>query len=201
MTLTDSVPAACMSADERARLVEWLARSHDAFLDAVDRTSAAQWRWKPSAEQWSVGEAAEHVVLAEALMFGIVQSAVADRPNPDWETQTAGKTDLIVREMPSSQNGKAQAPDPTRPTWQMTSAQVVDGFRDQRAQITRFVAETAHPVKAHTRVHPFPAFGTLNAYQWLVYIPLHTLRHAEQIAAVQALWTGDGADLSPRGHL
>ena len=193
-------PAAFLTPDERAQLVEWLDRSQETFLGAIGRSSATQWTWKPLPEQWSVAEAAEHVVLAEALMFGLAQAAVADPPNPNWETETAGKTDLIVRVLPSSGLGKARAPEPTWPTQQLTHAQVVERFVAERARIGRFLADTERPLKAHTRVHPFRFFGTLNAYQWLVYIPLHALRHAEQITAVQALWR-DGADVSSRGHL
>jgi hypothetical protein len=178
---------AFMTAAERAQLERWLDHSHETFLAAIGDVAAIQWTWKPAPARWSIGEAAEHVVLAEALMFGVVQGAVTDHPNPDWLTQTAGKTELLVRVMPSSRQGTAQAPDPTLPKQQLTSSQVVERFVRERARIARFVAETEHPVKAHTRVHPFPVFGTLNAYQWLVYIPLHTLRHAEQIAAVRAL--------------
>jgi hypothetical protein len=31
---------------------------------------------------------AEHIVLAEALLFDSVQKAMAARPNPAWEEQT-----------------------------------------------------------------------------------------------------------------
>ena len=41
-------------------------------------------------------------------------------------------------------------------------------------------------MKDHTTEHPFPVFNTLNAYQWLVYIPMHNLRHDLQIAEVKA---------------
>jgi len=179
--------SAFMSAEERAQLQRWLDQSHETFLGAIDGVSAIQWTWKPAPDRWSIGEAAEHVILAEGLMFGAVQGAVADRPNPDWQAQTAGKTELLVRVMPSSKRGTARAPEPTLPRQQLTRTQVVEQFLGERARIEQFVAETKHPLKAHTRVHPFPVFGTLNAYQWLVYIPLHTLRHAEQIAAVQEL--------------
>jgi hypothetical protein len=179
--------AGIMSAGERAQLERWLEQSRETFLGAINGVSAFQWTWKPAPGRWSIGEAAEHVILAEALMFSVVQGAVAERPNPDWQAQTAGKTELLVRVMPSSRHGTAQAPDPTLPGQQLTSAQVVERFLSERAQIARFVAETTHPLKAHTRVHPFPVFGTLNVYQWLIYIPLHTLRRAQQIAAVRAL--------------
>jgi len=35
-------------------------------------------------------------------------------------------------------------------------------------------------------VHPFPIFGTLNTYQWLIFVPLHTFHHDKQIAEVKA---------------
>jgi hypothetical protein len=41
-------------------------------------------------------------------------------------------------------------------------------------------------LKEHNSDHPFPVFKTLNAYQWLLYIPLHNLRHDQQIAEVKA---------------
>jgi hypothetical protein len=41
-------------------------------------------------------------------------------------------------------------------------------------------------LKQYTVEHPFPVFGTLNAYQWLIYVPLHTMRHDKQIAEVKA---------------
>jgi len=50
----------------------------------------------------------------------------------------------------------------------------------------KFASQTDLALKEHTEVHPFPIFGTLNAYQWLIYVPLHTERHDKQIAEVKA---------------
>ena len=36
----------------------------------------------------------------------------------------------------------------------------------------------------HTAANPF--FGNLNTHQWLLYMPLHDLRHNQQIAEVKA---------------
>jgi hypothetical protein len=46
--------------------------------------------WKPAPERWSVGETAEHIVLAEALLFGFVRKALSAELNPVWEEQTKG---------------------------------------------------------------------------------------------------------------
>ncbi|MDP6579723.1 MAG: hypothetical protein QF681_03625 [Vicinamibacterales bacterium] len=47
--------------------------------------------------------------------------------------------------------------------------------------------QTGNPgLRAHTLEHHRPAFGILNAYQWLPYIPLHDRRHLWQIAEIKA---------------
>ena len=65
-------------------------------------------------------------------------------------------------------------------------AQVIEKYKAARAKTMKFAEETELPLKEFTTVHPFPVFNTLNAYQWLIYIPLHNLRHDLQIAEVKA---------------
>ena len=174
-----------MSAAERAQVLKWLDESHQEFFNAIDGVSEAQWKWKPAPERWSVGETAEHIVLAEGLLFDSVRKAMASPPNPAWEEQTKGKTEFIIRVMPSRQ-GKAVAPEPIVPHEGLTRAQVRERFEKQRIEIVKFASETQLALKEQTLLHPFPVFGTLNAYQWLIYVPLHTIRHDKQIAEVKA---------------
>lgn len=174
-----------ISPEERTQVLKWLEESHKEFLAAIDGVSDAQWKWKPAPERWSVGETAEHIVLAEALLFGIVRNAIVAPPNTAWEEQTKGKTEFIIRVMPSRQ-GKAVAPEPIVPHEDLTRAQVKERFEKQRIDIVNFASETQTALKEHTVAHPFPVFGTLNAYQWLIYVPLHTIRHDKQIAEVKA---------------
>ena len=174
-----------MTAQERTQVLNWLEESHQEFFASIEGLSEAQWKWKPAPERWSVGETAEHIVLAEAMLFDFVQKAMAAPANAAWEDQTKGKTEFIIRVMPSRQ-GKAIAPEPIVPRQGLTYAQVKERFEKQRVAILKFASETQLPLKEHTTEHPFPVFGTLNAYQWLIYVPLHTIRHDKQIAEVKA---------------
>jgi hypothetical protein len=174
-----------MTDTERSQVLKWLNESHDEFLSSIQGLSEAQWKWKPAPERWSVGETAEHIVLAEAMLFDNVEKAMAAPANPNWEEQTKGKTEFIIRVMPSRQ-GKAVAPEPIVPRQGLTYAQVKERFEKQRVTILKFASETQLPLKEHTAEHPFPVFGTLNAHQWLIYVPLHTIRHDKQIAEVKA---------------
>jgi hypothetical protein len=174
-----------MTAEDRAKAVNYLEESRKEFLAAIDGVTEEQWKWKPAPERWSVGETAEHIVLAEQLLFGNVQRAIASPPNPAWEEKTKGKTEFIEQVM-APRLGKAKAPEPIVPSGKMTRAEVRETFLRQRVDIEKFAKETQIALKEYTVQHPFEIFNTLNAYQWLIYAPLHTERHDKQIAEVKA---------------
>jgi len=172
-----------MTAEERAKVLGWLEESRKEFLSAIDGLTEQQWKWKPSPERWSVSEVAEHVVLAEAGQFGNVQKAIGSPPQADWEEQTKGKTAILEMVM-APRLGKAQAPEPIVPKGGMTAAQVSERFEKQRSEIVKFATGTDVPLKQFILNNPF--FGPLNGYHWLIYAPLHTMRHDKQIAEIKA---------------
>jgi len=174
-----------ITAEERAKVIKLLKESQAETLEALEKLSDEQLKFKAAPEKWSVLEVAEHILLAEGLLFGAVQRAAASTPNPDWETKTKGKTELLERVLPD-RSGKAQAPESIVPTGKLARAELIAKFKEARAKTLKFAEETQLPLKAHTLDHPFPIFGTLNAYQWLIYIPLHNIRHNQQIAEVKA---------------
>ena len=187
LTFAGSLHAAdpALTPAERAHALQLLEDSQQEFLALVDGLNDAQWTFKPGPDRWSVGETAEHIVLAEALLFGSVQRAVDAPPNPDWETKTRGKTEFIEKVM-VDRTHKAIAPEAIQPHAKMSREEVIQRYKDQRARAIQFAEETQVPLKEHTVDHPFPVFGTLNAYQWLIYVPLHNMRHDQQIAEVKA---------------
>src|SRR5579872_3340898 len=116
-----------MTDSEREKVVRLLQESRDRFVKTVTPLSDEQWKWKPAPERWSVGECAEHIVAAENGLFGKLQEALANPPNPDWEAKTARKTEFLERVMVNRTN-KAQAPEPLIPQGKMTRAEVMEKF-------------------------------------------------------------------------
>lgn len=176
--------AASLTPAERAHVVKLLKDSETEYLAAIENVSEEQWKWKPAPDRWSVGETAEHILLAESLLFSAVQRAIQSPPNPDWQAKTAGKTEFLEKVM-VDRSHKATAPEQIRPQG-LSKAEVIRRFKEARALTLQFAETTQIPLKEHTFDHPFPVFGTLNAYQWLIYIPLHNMRHDQQIAEVKA---------------
>lgn len=173
-----------ITAEERAKVIKLLKDTQAETLEALEKLSDEQLKFKAAPEKWSVLEVAEHIMKAESLLFGAVQGAIASKPNPDWETKTKGKTELLERILPD-RSGKAQAPESIVPSGKLSREEVIAKFKEARSKTLKFAEETQLPLKSHTLDHPFPIFGTLNAYQWLIYIPLHNVRHNLQIAEVK----------------
>jgi hypothetical protein len=174
-----------MTAAERDQIIQLLKDSQAEFVAAVSALSDQQWRWKPAPERWSIGECAEHILLAETVIFNKAQTAMNNSPAGDWETATQGKTELLMREV-LSRLGKADAPGIVVPTGALDRAAIMGRLADARAVTLKFVEETQLPFKQHLAEHPFPAFNTLNAYQWMLCVPLHHMRHVRQIEEVKA---------------
>jgi hypothetical protein len=84
-----------MTPEERTRVLNWLEESRKQFLSAIDGVTEQQWKWNPARDRWSVGEVAEHVVLAEAAQFGNVKKALSLPANPAWDDETKGKTERL----------------------------------------------------------------------------------------------------------
>lgn len=174
-----------LTTDERKQLVQLLEDSRAKLRAAVDGLSLAQWSYQPAEDRWSVGLVAEHIMRTEVGLFGQAQRALGTPENPEWETKTKGKAEFIARAMPS-RTTKVQAPLEVRPEGKLSREEVLAQFEKLRARSIDFARTTDRPLKAHTSEHPFPVFGTLNAYQWILYIPWHTERHLKQIEEVKA---------------
>ncbi len=175
-----------LTPEERAKGIKALHDSQNELMAYIEKLTDQQWNARPTPFKWTVGETAEHIALSEGLLFGAMERALATPVNPDWETKTAGK-EAILDGLLAGRQGKANAPEPIQPLKRkMSRAEIMTLLKDGRAKTLTFTQQTDLPLKAHTLPHPFPVFGTLNAYQWLLYIPAHNLRHNKQIAEIMS---------------
>ena len=174
-----------MTDDERAYVLGLLAATRDTLLAAVEPLTAEQWTHRPASDRCSVGEIVEHLGIVERSLFGRVEQGLTQPANPEWVAATGDKTELIERLL-RDRGVTREAPERVVPTGTMTRDEALTRYRERRAHSIAFTDRTTDPLKTHTVDHHRPVYGTLNAYQWLLYIPLHNLRHNDQIVEVIA---------------
>ena len=168
---------------ERDHLVNLLSESRDKVFISTDQLSVKQWTFRQNKESWSIGDNVEHLGLVEPILFGQVTSALVSDVNPSWAEATAGKENLLKEKL-LDRSTRRDAPNAVLPVGSVEPAYARRVFKEHRDVSLQFTLETVKPLKAHTADHRRPVYGTLNAYQWLLFIAYHTLRHVEQIADV-----------------
>src|SRR6478735_2257342 len=91
-------------------------------------------------------ERAEHIVLAEALLFETATTSLTAASDEKWE-DTLRKTDVLRRALPN-RSTKVDAPAAIKPRQAMTRQQLMARFKEQRARALAYVQETEAPLKA-----------------------------------------------------
>jgi hypothetical protein len=173
-----------MTETERRFLLNELHSSEDGLLGAVEGLTQAQWTFKPAPDAWSIQECAEHLILAEDLIFNEAQKVLATAPVSRLPNATP-EGDLQVVEQMEDRSKKAKAPKVLQPTDRFpTPESAAKEFRIRRDKTIAYVKSTNDPLRIHAG--DGPAGPTADVYQFLLELAAHSARHTAQVREVQS---------------
>jgi DinB superfamily len=168
----------------RKVLLDHLDQSSTDFHAALKGVTAEQWNYKPAPDVWSVAECAEHIVLTEDLLRDMVANKVLATPASPERIAARKLNDDKVTKMITDRSNKAKAPEVLKPTHQFATPEAaLKAFDEKRAKTIAF-AKSHDDLREHASAHPL--FKELDAYQWLLYLSGHSMRHTAQILEVKA---------------
>lgn len=131
---------------------------------------------------WSVAEIVEHLSIAESGITRAIEGLLT--PATDGEGGQGAPQPFApfsLDEQAEQARGKIEAPEFLRPTG-LPLSEGLSRLRESRGALAalrpRF--ESAD----YSRRLPHPAFGPLNAAQWLAFIGMHEERHLRQIERI-----------------
>ncbi len=176
--------SATLTPAERDKAISHLEKSRATFLAAIRGLSAEQWKFKPAPEVWSVGEVAEHITLSEGSLMDLIEHKVMKAPpDPELAAKRPNDDDLIKRI--EDRTRKGQAPEFLQPKANWTLASLPGEFGTRRARTLQFVRTTQENLRG-LGVGVQPGAPPMDAYQYVLLITAHTLRHTAQIEEVKA---------------
>jgi hypothetical protein len=184
--LIPAIPACsqALDQDQRDRALSALHGTRKTILDTVAPLSAAQWNYKPAPDRWSAAEIAEHIALSEDSLFELV-GKILKSPAAKLDRAGQRKKDAAVLENVARRDQKAKAPENLAPKGiYKTPAAFRAAFVKSRDRNLAFIRDTQADLRGHASSHP--AFGMLDAYQWMLLIGAHSERHLSQIQEVMA---------------
>jgi hypothetical protein len=184
ITVATTLSAGALDQAERKTLLDHLNQSSSEFLDSVKGLTREQWNYKPAADVWSIAECAEHIALSEDLLRDMVEKKILTAAASPERVAERKMLDQKVLKMITDRSFKAKAPEPLKPTGQFpTPEAALQKFQESR-QKTVALAKSRDELREHAAPHP--ALKELDAYQWLLYLSGHTMRHTAQIREVKA---------------
>jgi hypothetical protein len=168
-----------LSPAERDFLISHLEMSRREFVKSIQGLTREQWSFKPAPDRWSIAECAEHLTTTEDALFGMVTQKLLRIPLQDGVTRRTRLDDEKVLANVTDRSKKAKAPEMLVPSGKFDSPESVEkAFNPKRDHSIDFVRTTGEDLRGRVS-------GSMDAYQYLVMMSGHTLRHTAQLNEVK----------------
>ncbi len=182
--LASQVATTTLTNEERKFAVNHLKESKETFLKSVKGLSPAQLAFKPSAEQWSIQECISHITLSEDGLWALADNTIKQPANPEKRADIKTTDDALLK-MITSREQKAQAMEQLKPgnaKWSDVES-TLKHFKEQRQKTIKYLKTSTEDFRSHVAQLPF---GAIDAYQLVLLLSAHTLRHTAQINEVKS---------------
>ena len=172
---------------EVPELIAEAGASRREVINAVSGLTAAQTGFKPTAEQWSLQEQVEHLVLAELNGLDFIWRATEGLRDgtPVWSGEPVHKGVLIEEVVAKTWKPREKAPPGATPAGEGTLAYWI-----ARLEAGQSVLETLETVldglDLSQAIYPHYLSGPLDARQRLEFLSFHMDRHLVQIQAIKS---------------
>ncbi|MBX2874569.1 MAG: DinB family protein [Saprospiraceae bacterium] len=168
-----------VSKEERSFLLDYLEVTQQDLLKTLNDLNETEWLSTPANDGWSPAECMEHIVQAEKAVFMQVKKAL---------NEPAGTDDLSARDgwlmcKITDRGNKVNTPLPPSGK-ELSKTKLIEAFNASRTEIFAFLEDKKLPLRTHYGKSPY---GKADAYQLLLVIAGHSMRHTNQILETIAL--------------
>jgi uncharacterized protein YfkK (UPF0435 family) len=163
-----------------------IAQEHRRFVAEVAQITETQAAFRPSADDWSIAEIAEHLAITNngflRIGFKLLKQAEAAGAPP---LSALNLKHVLLTDEGQQNPIKFPAPDVVKPQGGQALAASLAKIEESRAgleaALPRLKAADCSEYK-----FPHPAIGPISAYQWLIVWGEHMDRHRQQIQRLKA---------------
>ena len=166
-------------------LLEHLEETRAALLDAVQHVARDRRDERPGDGRWTVGEVLDHISRVEGGYARLLRKRVTDARAKGLasEPDTSSILGSVESGPLTDRTRRLQAPEIVVPREGATVEEGLAALEGTRAAVRAALLD-ANGLALGTLTQDHPYFGTLNMYQWGVFLGLHDLRHAAQVREV-----------------
>lgn len=168
---------------ERELAVAEMTKSHEYLMSVLEGLSEEQLNFKSSPESWSIAECVEHITISENSIFGMMEGTLKTAPDPSKRVEVKMTDDQLMRIIKDRSN-RVKTSKPFEPSGKFGShEETLKEFIAQRTAHIEYAKTTEDDLRNHYGQLPF---GTVDAYQLVLFMSGHTERHIKQMEEVKA---------------
>jgi hypothetical protein len=147
---------------------------------------------RPAADRWSAAEVLEHLVLVEARIGTLLEGhlAKARKAGLEAERETTPILPTFDAAAMLDRTRTFTASTASMPQGAMDASAAWAALQTKREEVKALILSADGLALGDIQI-PNSRFGTLNFYQWVLFLGAHEGRHAAQIEEVMAKLTMD----------
>ena len=169
--------------EERKTAISYLEKSRDHMLKTLYGLTDEQLNYKATPESWSIAECVEHITISENAFGGLLKQTVAEGNNPALKDSVQLKDEELYN-MIINRERKVKTPEQFEPSGKFGShTETVEAFVKARNNHIEYVKTTKDDLR--NRFNNNLPFGTVDAYQLLIFTAAHAERHVLQMEEVK----------------
>lgn len=169
--------------EERTKAIDHLTQSREKVLATVEGLSEEQLNFKPSEESWSIAEIVEHLAISENAIPQAIDGALQETADVSRRSEVSMTDDELIA-MITDRSHKIKTSEAFEPSGKFGSyEETLQNFLDKREENLNYIRTTEDDLRNHYSKFPF---GTVDAYQVMLFMSGHTERHTQQMEEVKA---------------
>jgi hypothetical protein len=167
--------------EEREIAVDKLSGTHDFMMTTLEGLSDAQLNFKTSPESWSIAECVEHLTISEHAFAELLKTTLTTAPDEAMRAAATMK-DGEIYTMISSREQKVKTSEAFEPSGKFGSQEeTLNALTAKRMEHIEFIKTSEDDFRNHFKEMPF---GTIDAYQMVLFMAGHTERHTKQMMEI-----------------
>ncbi|MCB0456719.1 MAG: DinB family protein [Flavobacteriaceae bacterium] len=167
--------------EERQNAIAEMIKTQEHFLKTIEGLSEAQLNFKNSPDSWSIAECVEHIALSENNLFGMMMGTLETPADPSKRGEVSMSDEQLMAII-VDRSHKVKTSEAFEPSGKFgTFEETVSAFLEKRKSNIEYVSTTNADLRNHYAQLPF---GTIDAYQALIFMSGHTERHILQMEEV-----------------
>lgn len=170
--------------EERKFALKYLTDSQNDMLTLMKGMSEAQLNFKTDADAWSISDCLKHNTISELNIWtGFVEAALAQEPDPSKRSEVK-MSDEQIMSIIESRGRKVKTSAPFEPENMTESTKAaMKKFKKLRNEHIKWTKKTDKDLR---NLYANTPLGTIDAYQAVLFMAGHTIRHTSQMRQIMA---------------